>query len=228
MSTLLEPLLRSALALALLGVGGRYGVRALNVRLAAVFGGEIISQTATWCLVVGLLLPLWWPSGIGLDSAASTIALVPLGTAVGAGELAVAGLLSTMVASVVRREPVGSHNWMAVVHSTAVRPYRRLAQSLPWPAAAGVFVLVGLAQELLLRGAVFGLARGGGIGLAVGLSACCSLLTAVLPVRDRDGRYLAGVVGLVTGVAHGLLYAHTHSLIPLAVAHGTLLALAVL
>ncbi|SOB81334.1 CPBP family glutamic-type intramembrane protease [Streptomyces sp. 1331.2] len=228
MSTLLEPLLRGAVALAVLGVGGRYGVRALNVRLVAVVGGEVISQVATWCVVLGLLLPLWWPARTGIGSGASTIVLVPLGAAVGAGELAVAGLLSTMVASAVRRESVGSHNWMAVLHSTAVRPYRRLAQRLPWPAAAGVFLLVGLAQELLLRGAVFGLARGGGAGLAVALSACCSLLAAVLPVRDRDGRYLAGVVGVVTGVVHGLLYAHTHSLIPLAVAQGTFLALAVL
>jgi hypothetical protein len=231
MSNLLAAVLRSAAALATVGVGAGYGTRWLRTRLprpTTATGSAVATQVVTWSVACALLLPLWWPAGRWLGSTSDNLVLVPLGAAVGVGELALCGLLSTMVASTVRGEPVGSHNWFAVVHSGAVLPYRQLAQRLARPGALGVFLLVGLVQEALLRGAVFSLARGGGAGLAVGVSVCCSLLAAVLPVRDRDGQYLAGVVGLVTGLVHGLLYAATHSLLPLAVAQGAFLALAVL
>ncbi|MGW1075718.1 hypothetical protein [Streptomyces sp. NPDC002537] len=156
----------------------------------------------------------------------TTLLLLPLGVLVGAAEFAVCGLLSTVVAGAVRREPVGEGTWMAVVGSDALRPCKELARRLPRPAAVVALVLVGLAQEALLRAGVFAVA--GGDALAVPLSAALTPLVAVATVRGVEARALAALAGAVTGTVHALLYAGGHAVLPLAVAEGTFLALCVL
>ena len=152
-------------------------------------------------------------------------ALVPLGALVGAGEFAVCGLLCTVAASLVRREPVGEPNWMQVVRADAVRPFQKLARRLPWPAVLAVFLAVGLAGEAVLRAGAFALAGSGHLPLAVGVSLALTLAVCAGPVRGTEAKTLAAVVGTVTGVVHALLYASGHSIVPLAVADAVFLVL---
>ncbi len=151
--------------------------------------------------------------------------LLALGVLLGTGEFAVCGLLSTIVASAVRSEPIGEDNWMAIVGSDAVRPYCVLARRLPTVAAIVLFVLIGLIQELALRVVVFAFI-GGGTVFAVAASAMVSLLVMAVPVRGTEARCLAAVVGAVTGCVHALLYSVTHTVLPLAMADAAFVALA--
>ncbi|MFC0849823.1 MULTISPECIES: hypothetical protein [Streptomyces] len=157
-------------------------------------------------------------------TATTTLTLLPLGLLVGAAEFAVCGLLSTIVASAVRREPVGESNWLVLVRSDVLGPARDLARRRSWPLVVAVLVLFGLVHEVLLRFGVFTLV---GRGAAVPVSIALSLLVVLAPVRDRgvEARSMAAVVGVVTGTVHAVLYASEHSVWPLALAEGVFLVL---
>ncbi|WP_269859373.1 hypothetical protein [Streptomyces sp. RPT161] len=151
-------------------------------------------------------------------------ALLALGVLLGTGEFAICGLLSTIVASAVRYEPIGEDNWMAIVGSDAVRPYRALARRLPTMATVAAFVLIGLVQELMLRAGAIAV-TGGRTELAVAVSVMVSLLVMTVPARGTEARCLAAVVGTVTGCVHALLYSKTHTVLPLAVANAAFVSL---
>ncbi|MEU5190153.1 hypothetical protein AB0G83_23870 [Streptomyces klenkii] len=155
----------------------------------------------------------------------TSLVLLPLAVPLGAGEFALCGLLSTITASAVRSEPIGEGNWMAIVGSDAVGPHRDLARRLSVPTAFVVFTLIGLVQELVLRAGIFALA-GYETTLAVVVSVVVSPLVMIVLVRGAEARYVAGVVGAVSGCVHALLYGATHAVLPLAVADAVFYSLA--
>jgi membrane protease YdiL (CAAX protease family) len=190
------------------------------------------SNAAAQILLPGLILvvifPLSWSHWPKPPTTVDAWVQVPLGVLVGIGELGVCGLLSTVVVSLTRREPVSEHNWMALLRSPLLAPYRRLGDQVHPIAALGILMLGATVQEFLARGVVVSAAMDAGIWPSVIASICVSCGIWTLPTGSRQTAQLGLIVGAVTGLVHGLLYWHTGSLLPLAVAQISFTALAVL
>lgn len=205
-------------------IGRRYSLDQLETTARAVVSSTMqVGFLGVVLFLSGIPVDALWPERVRPE-------LLAYGVALGFGEVALASfaaLIGMRVADALATggRPASDSDWLAMARGGWMRRFTRAAEVLPfgaWLALAFSYVAV---EEVIFRGVVINLIDGP-LGGAAAVTA--SVLLFLVPQRILAPSWRTAIFPLIgaatVGLVNGLLYVAIRDLLPLIVAHTTMIA----